>query len=142
MPPSDLPGELRAAGLRATAPRVAVLAHLRAAAMPCSHPEVVEVLHDRGWDRATLYRNLTDLVRVGLARRTDLGDRVWRFEAADRAASHTHPHFVCDACGEVTCLTDVTVDVHGGQGAPAAVRREAVEVQLRGCCDRCEGRSA
>jgi len=133
----DLQAELRAAGLRATAPRLAVLALLRRARMPRSHPEVVDDLQAHGWDRATLYRNLTDLVRVGLARRTDLGDRVWRFEASERAHSHEHPHFVCRECGAVTCLPGLDVAVHAGGDAPAAIRREELEVQLKGCCDRC-----
>jgi Fur family ferric uptake transcriptional regulator len=142
MPDPDPQQDLRAAGLRATPPRVAVLALLRRARMPRSHAEVVAALAEQGWDRATLYRNLTDLVRAGLARRTDLGDRVWRFEAADRGRSHHHPHFVCRECGTVTCLPEVDVAVHAAGGAPAAVRRAECEVQLKGRCDRCRKETA
>jgi Fur family ferric uptake transcriptional regulator len=130
--------DLHTAGLRATGPRLAVLQLLRRARLPLSHPEVVAALEDRAWDRATLYRNLQDLARCGLARRTDLGDRVWRFEAAGRTQpAHTHPHFVCQDCGQVTCLHDATVHVESGRKAPRALRTEEFEVQLKGRCDRC-----
>jgi len=134
----DLRRDLRHAGLRATAPRLAVLSLLRRAPMPLSHPEVNTALAARGWDRATLYRNLVDLTRRGLARRVDLGDRIWRFEdaRAEHGASE-HPHFVCTECGEVVCLHGVAVSWRATAGAPRALRRGEIEVQVRGRCDRC-----
>mgnify|MGYP001087355820 FL=1 len=138
----DLRHDLRRAGLRATAPRVAVLSLLRGSAMPLSHPEVNDLLGGRGWDRATLYRNLVDLTRRGLARRVDLGDRIWRFE--DARAEHgatEHPHFVCTECGEIVCLHGVAVSWRATADAPRALRHGEVEVQVRGRCDGC-GRDA
>ena len=64
---------VRNAGLRATPSRIAVLRLLRAAGSPVSHSEVVAELASQAWDPATIYRNLTDLSDVGLARRTDVG---------------------------------------------------------------------
>lgn len=129
--------DLHAAGLRATAPRLAVLSLLRRARLPLSHPEVVARLHEHRWDRATLYRNLMDLARVGLARRTELGDRVWRFDATGQATAHHHPHFVCRECGAVDCLRDTTVHVAAARTAPSALRRDEIEILLKGRCDRC-----
>lgn len=128
---------LRGAGLRVTAPRVAVLDALAQLARPATHGEVVERLADGGWDRATIYRNLTDLADAGLLVRTDLGDHLWRFALADDGphVGH-HPHFVCSACGEVACLPPVVLPV-AGPGVPRAVRSGHVEVQIRGLCDRC-----
>jgi Fur family ferric uptake transcriptional regulator len=128
---------LRGAGLRATPSRIAVLRLLRASDHPVSHGEVADLLAAEPWDRATLYRNLTDLADAGLARRTDLGDHVWRFEAI--AAGHdadAHPHFVCTACGSVECLPDVELALRRTR-TPRAVRARQVEVQLRGLCDAC-----
>jgi Fur family transcriptional regulator, ferric uptake regulator len=129
--------DLRAAGLRATAPRLAVLALLRRSRLPLSHPEVVQRLRTHRWDRATLYRNLTDLARVGLAHRTELGDRVWRFAASGQPTAHRHPHFVCRDCGAVDCLENVTVQVAPARTAPTALRRDEIEILLKGRCDRC-----
>ncbi len=136
----ELRERIRTSGLRVTAPRVAVLQRLLTATAPVSHGELAEALAPH-WDRATIYRNLTDLTDAGLLRRTDLGDHVWRFELrADDARSHeekTHPHFVCDECGDVQCLPDEMVEIHTARGAPKALKGRDVEIQLKGRCDRC-----
>jgi len=102
-----------------------------------SHAEVADRLMGGGWDRATLYRNLTDLAEAELLTRTDHGDHVWRFGVRD--ATHVeahHPHFVCSECGAVECLPNAAVSVGRGR-APKAVRGNQVVVQLKGVCDTC-----
>lgn len=128
---------VRNAGLRATPSRIAVLRLLRAAGSPVSHGDMVAELASQAWDPATIYRNLTDLSDAGLARRTDLGDHVWRYEAitAGHQAS-AHPHFVCTECGSVECLPELEYVVTRAR-TPRAVRLKRVEVQLRGPCDAC-----
>jgi len=126
---------VREAGLRATPSRLAVLHLLRAAQAPVSHSDVVAKLASQAWDPATIYRNLTDLSDVGLARRTDLGDHIWRFEAVSHAAS-AHPHFVCTECGTVECLPELEYVVTRAK-TPRAIRQKRVEVQMRGLCDAC-----
>ena len=49
---------LRAAGVRLTGPRVAVLEILRQVRAPLSHGDMVVALEGSGYDRATLFRNL------------------------------------------------------------------------------------
>ncbi|MCB0969613.1 MAG: hypothetical protein KDB37_22470, partial [Ilumatobacter sp.] len=72
MPPTvddqALRASIRAAGLRATAARVAVLRTLARASGPVSHADVCATIGTSDFDRATLYRNLVDLTRVNLAR--------------------------------------------------------------------------
>jgi Fur family ferric uptake transcriptional regulator len=133
---NELKRALRDRGLRATPSRIAVLGLLRRTGGPLSHAEAADRLHDQGWDRATIYRNLTDLAEAGLARRSDV-DHTWRFEAIE--AGHPddqHAHFVCTECGVVECLPDVDLAV--GKAAPRAVKQKQVEVQVRGLCDGCE----
>ena len=67
-------------GLRCTAARMAVLDHVMTATGPKTHAEVAEALSDRGFDRATIYRNLTELTEAKIISRVELGDHVWRFE--------------------------------------------------------------
>src|SRR4029079_9766551 len=83
---------VRNAGLRATPSPIAVLHLLRAASSPVSHGDVVAKLASQAWDPATIYRNLTDLSDVGLARRTDVGDHIWRFAeiTGHKPARDTH----------------------------------------------------
>jgi len=106
---------VRKAGLRCTAARLTVMQHLLEAEGPESHAEVSDALADRGFDRATIYRNLTELTEAGLVSRIELGDHVWRFEirkvGRDGTRSISHPHFVCTSCGEVSCLDDVDVAI-------------------------------
>ena len=63
------------------------------------HPDEARALPSAGrrsqaWDPATIYRNLTDLSEAGLARRTDVGDHVWRFEARSSGIGRRRPSSV------------------------------------------------
>lgn len=130
--------ELRAAGLKATAARLAVLRFLREAAAPPSHGEIAQALESSPFSRVTLYRNLIDLERAGLIRRTQLGEPVWRFEDARREHGiRSHPHFLCSSCGKMVCLPQVDVVVAAVAGLESALGRGSFEVQLRGQCDAC-----
>jgi len=132
----ELRSALRARDLRATPARLAVLEVLRARAAPMSHGDVADRLSTQTWDRATIYRNLIDLAEAGLARRTDVGDHVWRFEAVTEGHETAHPHFVCTECGTVECLPELELAVRRAR-APRAVRQRQVEVHVRGLCDAC-----
>lgn len=132
---------LRAAGLRSTTPRLAVLAYFYEHGGRNSHAELCERLGDRGFDRATIYRILVDLAEAGVLSRTDLGDHVWRFELRkpDGAAAHSdeHPHFVCVDCGEVSCLPELSLQHTKSAKVPRAVTKKLVAVELKGRCDNC-----
>lgn len=132
--------KIRGVGLRSTAPRVAVLKELEAATAPLSHADLVDAMGNQGYDRVTIYRNLTDLTEAGLVVRADLGDHVWRFELRRAGKEHSghHPHFTCTDCGTVSCLPEASVRITSAKGAPRAIAARAVEVHLRGLCDRCD----
>jgi Fur family transcriptional regulator, ferric uptake regulator len=135
----ELRSAVRGKGLRATPSRLAVLELLRSSDTPMSHGDVADRLASQTWDRATIYRNLTDLAEAGLVRRTDVGDHVWRFEAVSgEHAVDAHPHFVCTECGTVECLPELELSVRARGKPPRAVKQRQVEVQLRGLCDACQ----
>jgi Fur family transcriptional regulator, ferric uptake regulator len=139
-PSDDLRAKIREANLRVTHPRVAVLRELEKAKTPLSHSDLVHSLGGEGLDRVTIYRNLNDLSAAGLVRRADLGDHVWRFELRRGEANHEeseHPHFVCNACGDVQCLPAESLRIDVAKRAPRALRKRRFAVQLRGECDRC-----
>lgn len=136
----SLKSTIRGAGLRSTSPRLVVLRRLFEVTTPISHAELCDGIAEEGLDRTTVYRNLLDLTEAGLVERTDLGDHVWRFElkrAAPKTGLAGHVHFFCTDCGVVSCLDAVEVKLKPGKGAPRAVTRQKVEVQLRGLCDAC-----
>ena len=55
---AELKEMLRAAGLRSTSARLAVLRQLRGAIVPLSHADLATELVPSGLDRATVYRKL------------------------------------------------------------------------------------
>lgn len=137
--------QLREAGLRATSARIAVMLCLLESKGPLTHAEVYERIKGNGFDRATAYRNLKDLVEARFLHRHDLGDHVWRFELV-QAESKTspghspsaHPHFLCSDCGSVECLPPSIVALQGVRGVPKSLRRfRELEIQIRGVCDAC-----
>jgi Fur family ferric uptake transcriptional regulator len=129
---------LRERGLRATAPRIAVLVVLHEAEGPLTHEQVMEVLPGGAFDKATVWRVLADLADCGMLRRMDLGDRVWRYELRDacRAISEEHPHFMCEACGEVRCLPPLFVRAADGS-VPVVLRGAELQVRVTGRCAGC-----
>ena len=127
---------LHEAGLRATAPRVAVLRLLHESARPLSHAEVVERIGTDEWDSATLYRNLIKLDEVGLARVASRVAGVTRFEAQEHGSDpHIHPHFACRECGAVTCLHDAKLTIPS-QSAWRDALLDA-DLQVVGRCPSC-----
>lgn len=136
----DARAALRAAKLRSTTSRVAVLQHVAAAGQPVSHAEVAEALVPQGFDKSTLYRCLVELADAQLLNRLDAGDHAWRFElrGGDSHSPGEHPHFVCVDCGKVTCLPDVDVKISRTKGAKSSAVGSVTEIFLKGHCAECE----
>jgi len=127
---------LRDAGLRGTPARMATLQILRDATSPLTHAEVADSLEPSGIDKVTVLRNLTDLVNVGLARRAELGDRLWRYESLDPSeSSEPHPHFLCIDCGSVQCMGDLELTPASREKSNSKGR--VTEILLKGHCNDC-----
>ncbi len=137
----DIRALIRDAGLRCTKSRTTVLSVMVEADAPLSHADLSERLVPEGYDQATIYRNLSDLTDVGLLTRLDLGDHIWRFEyrSSDDTSSNEHPHFVCNDCGEVACLSPVDITFRSAEtdsDLQASVG-SIDEVFLKGRCADC-----
>jgi Fur family ferric uptake transcriptional regulator len=126
---------LRAAGLRATRPRLLVLGFLREAGGHRSVEEILAALRTRGvpLPRASVYNVVTDLARSQLAMATDVGPGRALYESSQR----WHHHFVCRACG---AIADVPCVV-GRRPCLAAGARvgeiEEAQITFRGRCQAC-----
>ena len=123
------------AGLRATSSRVATLLVLRDAVSPMTHAEVADRLSELAMDRATVFRNLTDMTSAKLLRRTELCDHVWRFELIRGDEHAAHPHFVCVDCGAVSCLEEI--ELTPKSQAVSSQLGQVTEILLRGHCRNC-----
>jgi len=135
---TEVRGLLKAQGLRATAQRLAVLVLLHEQKSPMTHEGVMGLLAPGLYDKASVWRVLSDLSGVGILRRMDLGDRVWRYELHDacRTVNNDHPHFLCESCGDVTCLPPLEVRAKDGS-LPKALMDADFRIRISGNCGSC-----
>ena len=131
---TDLGSVLRGRGLRSTPGRRAVLRLIEAGEVPLSHGDIMQRLQRTVADRATVFRILDDLVRVGLARRMDVGDRVWRYGPGRDSNRPMVAVFVCSSCHRIDPLE---VELTVRTSVPRALREKQVQLLLRGRCDAC-----
>jgi Fur family transcriptional regulator, ferric uptake regulator len=90
--------------------------------------------------RASVYRILDELERLGLVQRVETGQAMVRYERVCEHDEHHH-HLVCDRCGLVMPFTDPALEraIRSLSGrVPLAVAEH--EIVLRGACRECEPR--
>ena len=126
--------------LRPTPLRLKVLETLGAENRAWQAREVLEAIRSqRSVNKVTVYRILDDLVRLGLVRKLPAAGGVAHYELA--CEHHPpHPHFQCQACGELQCLEPVSLerlwrDLEG----PVGNRVDRLEIRVAGLCRRCQG---
>ena len=128
---------LRAAGLRRTAARVAVLSRIEALSRPVTHGELLAQPDLAALDEVTLYRTLAALVEGGLVHRVHGIDGAWRYCAQPRDVAGcpgNHAHFLCTGCGAMDCLTGQPMPrVDVPSGAEVHGRHFLVHGRCRAC---------
>jgi Fe2+ or Zn2+ uptake regulation protein len=140
VPSVELEQRLRDAGLRVTAPRVAVLSVLTEAG---DHPRIDQVLErvragGTSISTQTAYDVCETLHRAALARRFEPAGSPARYEAR----VDNHHHLVCRACGEtadVDCAVGLAPCLEPSDAAGFAV--DEAEVTFWGICPACQSAS-
>jgi Fe2+ or Zn2+ uptake regulation protein len=137
---TDAPARLRAAGLRATKPRVLVYETLRANGGHRSADDVAALLAERGafLPRASVYNVLADLTAAGLLMCADVGPGRALYEVAER----WHHHFLCRVCDkvlDVPCIRGKKPCLDPPASLPGTV--DEAQVLFRGVCDQCRAAS-
>lgn len=130
---------LARAGYRRGGARRAVVELLAAQKCALSAPEIEDALRhgNRRVARASVYRVLDELERLGLVARFEIGQGMARYEAVRDDASH-HDHLVCDSCGEITPFRDEELERTLRRVASrVALAVDEHEVVLHGHCDTC-----
>ena len=137
----EIRGLLRGKGLRATASRLAVLVALHERKAPMTHDQIMSTLPPNQHDKASVWRLLSELSEKGVLRRMDLGDRVWRYELLDacRDIAQNHSHFLCNDCGDVTCLPPLSVNDTSG-ALPDVLQKANFQIRIEGTCGDCVAR--
>ncbi len=104
-----------------------------------SAEDIVEKLreHGEGVGKATVYRTLNLLVKVGLAVEHDFDEGFKRYEMS--AGPSRHDHLICTSCGSVVefqnpGLDEIQAEVAGSHGFHVLTR----QVKLYGVCPVCE----
>lgn len=120
---------------RVTSARILILESLLKAPHALTHAEVESSVSSSGnrFDRVTIYRVLDWLVSKGLAHKIAGEDRVWRFNAANKA-NHGHAHFHCSECNQVFCLTQLAP---GSIKLPKGYRLNEAKLIIEGLCPHC-----
>jgi Fe2+ or Zn2+ uptake regulation protein len=127
---------LRAAGLRKTLPREAILDVLQQSDRPLTVEEIRERMNERRSGLPTIYRNLERFVAQGWAESIMGEDQVMRFVRCH--TGHHHHHLQCESCGRV-----VEVEGCGLEGSLAAMERQSGfaitrhKLMLFGLCAAC-----
>jgi Fur family transcriptional regulator, ferric uptake regulator len=88
--------------------------------------------------RASVYRILEELERLGLIQRVEIGQSLVRYEPVRPGHGHHH-HLVCDRCGALTPFSDPELEraIRSlSQRVPLTVSDH--EVVLHGACADCE----
>jgi Fur family peroxide stress response transcriptional regulator len=130
---------LGGSGLRCTPQRYAVMAFLME---HNNHPTAAEIFEavnrvDPRSSRATIYKNLVDLVQAGLVREVAVEGRAARFDAKGMR----HHHFICDRCGNVEDIKWYNVPRPASRSLGKRIFREC-ELIFRGLCTKCSPRHA
>jgi Fe2+ or Zn2+ uptake regulation protein len=129
--------------LRPTALRLQVLETLGSADRAWQAREVLDAIRARRRvNKVTVYRILDDLVRLGLVRKLPAAGGVAHYELA--CEHHPpHPHFQCQACGELQCLEPVPLEhLWRELKGPLGNRVDRLEIRVAGLCRRCQGMEA
>jgi Fe2+ or Zn2+ uptake regulation protein len=136
---AELSRQLREHGLRATGPRVDVLAALEDLGGHRTADEVRDQLAAAGrpLPRSSVYNVLTSLAEAGLALTADAGPGPVLYEAGQE----WHHHFVCRSCHrvfDVPCLVGARPCLTPGTDVGVA---DEAQVIFRGICTDCADRA-
>jgi Fur family transcriptional regulator, peroxide stress response regulator len=131
----EIPAAFRAAGLRLTPQRHAVLEFLARRPVHATVEEILEAINRRDprASRATVYNNLNALTRAGLVRELAGEGKAARFDANLRR----HHHFVCEECGAVEDIPWFGLPAAAARNSLSGRRVRTCEVVFRGACARC-----
>ena len=106
-----------------------------------SHSDIEKKAGEK-FDRVTVYRTLQAFLEKGLIHSIPSSDNSIRYALCKEECSEghhrdDHVHFICNQCGNATCLEEVVVP---SIKLPRGYTVQQVEVLVSGICKSCGGR--
>jgi Fe2+ or Zn2+ uptake regulation protein len=132
---------LRAAKLRVTGSRAALVTALLKQGQPVSLDDAVKLCGTDGGDQATVYRNLQALTEAGVLQPVRGVGRREMFELCEDCLDHAlehehhHAHVSCTKCGKVECIDLPSEPAH--PAGPAGWAIKDVTLTAWGLCPEC-----
>ena len=140
----ELAGLLRAAGLKVTAIRRALLALVTTPRRAMTAEEIVAGLREMqvSVDRVTVYRNMERLMAAGILVPALRPGKALRVGLCLRPRTSHHHHVVCDTCGRIEEAEGCVVNSHWPSVREAIRRATGFEptghrLQYSGICPEC-----
>jgi Fur family transcriptional regulator, ferric uptake regulator len=122
--------------MKRTVPRRTILEVLLNAKRPKSADEIITAMSKRSANKVTVYRVLESMVGAGLVHKAFVHKRAEHFELADRCSdTQCHPHFTCTSCGDMHCLTEISLPMAKSPYKGFIIGRQ--RIQLEGLCPKC-----
>jgi Fur family transcriptional regulator, ferric uptake regulator len=92
------------------------------------------------FDRVTVYRTLQTFIDKGIVHTIPTADNAVKYalcreECSEGHHHDNHIHFVCDSCGNTTCLDETAIPQIR---LPLGYRQEKVNVIVNGICKSCK----
>ena len=137
MGPSETESLLKSKKLRQTPLRIRVLEQFLSKAH--SAIQIGKLEEDLGGvDRITLYRTLKTFEKEGIIHKVIDGTQQTKYALClESCSTHTqadHAHFLCESCGETTCLADSSIQEIA---LPKHYKINKVQIALSGTCANC-----
>ncbi len=91
--------------------------------------------------KATVYRTVELLSKLGFLRRLEFGEGVYRYELATPDSETLHQHIICKTCGEIIEIDEKTVkDLVKSVEAKTGYLINDYDIKFYGLCPRCQSR--
>jgi Fur family zinc uptake transcriptional regulator len=129
---------LRADGQTITTQRLLMFRAL-ARKSPISTTKLTVMMEENGVNRATAYRNLQLLRRLGVTR--DVIVHGQRLVELSEDFSHHHHHFWCTSCGKLSDFDNPELDkAIDNTAATLGIQVKSHQVEMSGLCNSCLGK--
>jgi Fur family transcriptional regulator, ferric uptake regulator len=139
-PRCELLNEVEARGVRLTAQRRALIATIQEATMHLDAASLLKLARERDpkIDRATVYRTIELLKRLGLIDELDLMHLNGEKHYFEVKTQEDHLHLACFECGEIIEFTSPTFEQLKQEIAAAnQFEIQVIRLEVGGCCGAC-----